>query len=280
MGEAPWSEWVGRSENRRDRITETPARALAATLNREQDIPIVPGAALPPIWIWLYFLPLAPMRDVGADGHPKRGGFLPPIAQPRRMWAGSRCMFHAPLRIGDDVERTSVILRITEKSGKAGAMTFVTLRHAVSVAGRPVMEEEQDIVYVEIPARYEPPAPALLPECQWCEAAAFDPVLLFRYSALTFNGHRIHYDKPYAIEVERYPGLVVHGPLQATLLFDAAMRRANGREPAGFAFRSVRPLFADEPASLNGRVGDNGACELFVANGDAAITMQATMTWR
>lgn len=277
MSETPWSDWVGRSEIRHDRITETPARALAATLNRDVDAAV--GAPLPALWIWLYFLPLAPMREVGPDGHPKRGGFLPPVPQPRRMWAGSRCTFQAPLRIGDVVERTSTILKIAEKPGKSGPMTFVTLRHEVRVDGAVAIEEEQDIVYVDIPPRYEPPAPSALPACDWCEAAAIDPVLLFRYSALTFNGHRIHYDKPYAIEVEHYPGLVVHGPLQATLLFDAACRRAHERIPAAFSFRGVRPLFADELATLNGRAREDGAWELYTANGDGAMTMQAAMTW-
>jgi 3-methylfumaryl-CoA hydratase len=279
MSEPPWSDWIGRSETRSDRITEAPARALAATLNRDTDMVIEPGAQIPALWIWLYFLPLAPMREVGADGHPKRGGFLPPIPQPRRMWAGSRCAFHAPLRIGDAVERTSTILKITEKPGKTGLMTFVTVRHVVESGGVLAIEEDQDIVYIDIPPQFEPPPPAPLPPCQWSTTAAIDPVLLFRYSALTFNGHRIHYDAPYAIEVERYPGLVVHGPLQATLLFDAALKRAPGRAPASFSFRGVRPLFAHESASLNGRVREDGAWELFAANGEGAVTMQATLTW-
>ncbi|MBI1188042.1 MAG: acyl-CoA dehydrogenase [Alphaproteobacteria bacterium] len=279
MSETPWSDWVGRSETRRDQISETPARALAATLNHDADAAIGPGAEIPALWIWLYFLPLAPMRDIGADGHPKRGGFLPPIPQPRRMWAGSRCTFHAPLRIGDDIERTSTILKIAEKTGKAGVMTFVTVRHGVSAGGGLAIEEEQDIVYIDIPSRYEPPPPTPLPACAWSDAVAIDPVLLFRYSALTFNGHRIHYDKPYAVEVERYPGLVVHGPLQATLLFDAALKRAPARRPKSFSFRGVRPLFAHERASLNGLERDDGAWDLYAANGDGAVTMQATMTW-
>lgn len=274
-----WSDWVGRSETRRDRITETPARALAATLNRESDIAVAPGAILPALWIWLYFLPLAPMREVGPDGHPKRGGFLPPVPAPRRMWAGSRCSFHSALRVGAELERVSTIAKISEKPGKAGPMTFVTVRHVVSADGALVIEEEQDIVYIDIAPRYEPPAPTPLPACEWSEAASIDPVLLFRYSALTFNGHRIHYDKPYAVEVEHYPGLVVHGPLQATLLFDAACRRAPERTPAGFSFRGVRPLFAHEAATLNGRAREDGAFELYAANGEGAVTMQATMTW-
>ncbi|MBI1250599.1 MAG: acyl-CoA dehydrogenase [Alphaproteobacteria bacterium] len=279
MTHSPWADWLGRREILRDRITDFPARALAATLNRDDAHAFVTGAPIPPLWTWLYFLQAAQMRAVGADGHPARGGFLPPVPQPRRMWAGSRCAFHAPVRIGDDVEKVSVIEKISEKEGKSGVMTFVTVRHSVSAQGNLAMEEEQDIVYIDIPERFTPPPASPLLDCAWGEEIAIDPVLLFRFSALTFNGHRIHYDRTYATEVERYPGLVVHGPLQAIILFDAAARRMPARRAAQFSFRGVRPLFDFETVSVHGRDNEDGALALYTTNGDGAIGMQATLTW-
>ncbi len=281
MSESHWSAWVDRTETRRDVVSPTPARALAATLDRADLAGLGPGDPIPALWIWLYLLPLVPASGIGQDGHPRRGGFLPPVELARRMWAGSRCAFHAPIRIGDAVERTSTIARVAEKAGKTGPMVFVTVRHAVAAGGRLAMEEEQDIVYLDIPERFSPPAPTPLPPCDWSERAAVDPVTLFRFSALTFNGHRIHYDRSYATDVERYPGLVVHGPLQAVLLFDAALRRASGREPSAFAFRGMRPLFDFDAVSVNGRPREGAdGLDLYTANGEGAVGMQATLDWR
>ena len=253
---------------------------MAATLNRSDLDGLGPGDEAPPIWVWLHFLPVASASALGVDGHPRRGGFLPPVPLTRRMWAGSRCTFHAPVRIGDAIERTSTVLKIVEKVGEAGAMVFVTVGHIVAAEGRTLVSEEQDLVYLAVPERFSPPAPTPLPSCDWSEVAVVDPVLLFRFSALTFNAHRIHYDRIYATEVERYPGLVVHGPLQAALLFDAACRHAPERRPAAFTFRGVRPLFDFESVSLNGRARRADAVDLFTANGDGAIGVQATLDWR
>ncbi len=229
-----WKPWVGRREIVSERIGEAPARALAATLDRTAAIPTEPGSALPGLFNWLYFLKFAPMSEIGPDGHPKRGGFLPPVELPRRMWAGSRCRFHAPLRIGDEAEKISTIRKVETKAGKAGVMVFVTVHHAISVGGVTAIEEEQDIVYMGIPETFRLPAPVDLPPCEWSETVPVDPVMLFRFSAVTFNGHRIHYDRTYAKDVEKYPGLVVHGPLQAV----AAVR---GGVPASARPRS-RPV--------------------------------------
>jgi 3-methylfumaryl-CoA hydratase len=234
---------------------------------------------LPGVFNWLYFLKFAPMSDVGPDGHPKRGGFLPPVELPRRMWAGSRCRFLSPIRVGDEAEKISTIQKIEQKSGKAGEMVFVTVHHEIRVGGQTAIEEEQDIVYMGIPEAFRLPAPIALPPCDWREIVPVDPVLLFRFSAVTFNGHRIHYDRSYAMEVEKYPGLVVHGPLQAVLLFDAACRHEPARTPAQFDFRGVRPLFDFETATVNGRTRDDGATEVFTATGDGAVCMQATVKW-
>jgi 3-methylfumaryl-CoA hydratase len=280
MTDAAWQDWVGRSETVQDSISATPARALAATLNHADPLSLTDGAPIPAIWTWLYFLPLAPSAQIGPDGHPRRGGFLPPVPLPRRMWAGSRCTFHGPLHIGARVERISTIRAVSEKSGKAGTMVFVTVNHAVRADGRLVLEEEQDIVYLAIPERFTPPPPTPLPACDWRVAVAVDPVLLFRFSALTFNGHRIHYDRTYATDVEHYPGLVVHGPLQAILLFDEAFRHLPPEaRPQRFAFRGLRPLFDFDTISLAGRAGDGATLELYTANGDDSVGMQASLHW-
>jgi 3-methylfumaryl-CoA hydratase len=262
-----------------DIVSPTPARAMSATLGGEPSCAFPPGAHLPQLWTWLYFLPLAPMAEVGPDGHPKRGGFLPPIELPRRMWAGSRCTFHAPVRIGDEIQKTSTIVKVSEKTGNAGALVFVTVRHEVSAMGRVAMSEEQDLVYMNIPAQWQPSAPTPLPPCEWSQPVAVDPVFLFRFSALTFNGHRIHYDRTYATDVEKYPGLVVHGPLQAMLLFDAATRRHPDKAPASFTFRGVRPLFDFDEVSLNGTPRADGGIDLFTANAESAVGMQASLAW-
>lgn len=272
----PFADWIGRAETQTDLLDPFSVAALAATLNAP-----VPGAGdiVPPLWAWLAFRPLAAMSEVGPDGHPKRGGFLPPIAQPRRMWAGSRCTFHAPIRAGDRLSRVTTITAIEEKTGAAGPMVFVTLRHALSAEGRLAMEEEQDIVYLPIPERFVAPPPQALGAVDWREARATDPVMLFRFSALTFNGHRIHYDRTYASEVEKYPGLVVHGPLQAILLFDAARRHEPRLGPARFSFRGVRPLFDHDALSLAGKARPGGL-DLFTATGEGLVAMKAAIEWR
>jgi 3-methylfumaryl-CoA hydratase len=280
MADGAWQDWVGRSQTLRDTVAAFPARALALTLNHANGQALTEGDVLPAIWTWMNFLPLSLMSEVDPDGHPRRGGFLPPIDLPRRMWAGSRCAFEAPVRIGDSIERTSTITKIVEKSGAAGPMVLLTMAHEVRANGVVAMREEQDLAFIAIAERFTPPAPVPLPPCDWREAIAIDPVMLFRFSALTFNGHRIHYDRSYATEVERYPGLVVHGPLQAILLFDAALRRGpKGARPAHLQFRGMRPLFDFDAITLNGRTDENGELHLYTANGEDLIGMQARVRW-
>ena len=280
MGGSIWLDWVGRTQTLADRIVDFPARALAATLDRPDAERMQAGGVLPFPWIWIYFLGATQTCEIASDGHPKRGGFLPPVDLPRRMWAGSRCTFHAPIRIGDVLQRESTIAKVAEKSGTAGPMVFVTVRHVIARAGETLMEEEQDIVYLPIAERFVPPPPVAVPPCAWREDVAVDPVLLFRFSALTFNAHRIHYDRSYATQVERYPGLVMHGPLQAILLFDAACRHAPEQVPASFSFRGVRPLFDNDAVTLNGRPAETGGVGLFTGNGEGAVGMQAHLGWR
>ena len=270
-------DWIGRTESRHDRITAQPVAALAATLDRDDPAP-VPGAALPPLWHWLYFLPLAPQHDIGADGHPKRGGFLPPVPLPRRMWAGGRLEFHRPLKIGDDALRTSRILDVRTKSGRSGALVFVTVRHEIADAQGVALSEEHDIVYRDAPLPDAPvPTPQAAPhDHTFSREIVPDPVLLFRYSALTFNGHRIHYDRSYVTETEGYPGLIVHGPLIATLLLDLAQRQRPDARVRKFAFKAVRPLFDIHRFSVCGRNENANDVSLWARDHQGLLAMQAT----
>jgi 3-methylfumaryl-CoA hydratase len=279
MTQEPISNWLGRQETLEETLASGPAQGLAATLNLDPADFAAEGTILPPVWNWLYFLPRAPSHNIGPDGHPKRGGFLPPITLARRMWAGSRCTFHHDLHVGDRVTKTSTILKISEKQGRTGTMFFVTVGHVIRVGASLAYEEEQDIVYMDIPKVFTPPEPVALPTCTWHHSVALDPVFLFRFSALTFNGHRIHYDRDYAMGVENYPGLVVHGPLQAILAFQFARLEQADRKPQAFRFKGVRPLFDFDALSFHGAQSGPEATQIYAANGENAVTMEAQMTW-
>jgi 3-methylfumaryl-CoA hydratase len=278
MPNSDWSQWVGRTEVAADEANARPIEALAATL----DMParVQPGDPLPTLAYWLYFLPLAPMSQIASNGHEKLGEFLPPLPLERRMWAGGRFRFHDAPRVGDALEKRSEIIKIEEKETKSGPMALVTVKHEIhSPRGLAVMEE-QDIAYLETPKVYAPPKPVpLRGDLSWQEPFPIDPVLLFRFSALTFNGHRIHYDLAYTTEVEHYPGLLVHGPLQAMLLIRAAEQRNPGRNAARYSFRGVRPLFHFDALFLSGREREGGI-DLFTSNGEGLVCMQAALDWR
>lgn len=272
-----WSAWIGRTETVIEKICAWRTAALAATFDWD-DAP-AEGARLPPGWHWLFFNPIARRRDLGLDGHPKRGGFLPPVALPRRMWAGGRITYHAPLLIGEEAHRVSEILKIESKEGKSGRLVFVTLRHTTSVRGDRRIEEEQDLVYRPhaAPGTASPSKPTEPRRAQWSEQIYPDTTLLFRYSALTFNGHRIHYDQAYALEDEGYPDLVVHGPLTATLLQGFAVRLWPTRRLARFSFRGVAPLFANRSFRIEASTVEGNSDELALwAHGEGGIAMQAT----
>lgn len=280
----PLSDWIGRQEVVHDRMAATPVKALNATLDHVA-MDVIDGSALPPLWHWLYFLPLHRQSDIGADGHAKRGGFLPPVALPRRMWAGSQFEFRSPVRVGDSVERTSTIANVTEKEGRTGKLVFVKVRHELRCNGAidPAIVEFHDIVYRDAkqPGDVEPP-PLLSPQdAVWQREIVPDDVLLFRYSALTFNGHRIHYDRKYVTEVEGYPGLIVHGPLIATLLMDLVRRRMPGAEVASFSFKAVRPTFDLHAFKVNGAPqADGKTVRLWAQDHDGWLTMDAVATVR
>ncbi len=276
--------WIGRSETVADRIGPTPIKALNATLDHPQvDVP--EGSVLHPLWHWLYFLPLHQQSEIGPDGHAKRGGFLPPVPLPRRMWAGSQFEFRTPIRVGDAVERRSTIDNVTTKEGRTGKLVFVKVRHELRCNGAsdPALVEFHDIVYREAkqPTDVEPPPQKAEAGAAWQRTIVPDDVLLFRYSALTFNGHRIHYDRKYVTEVEGYPGLIVHGPLIATLLMDLLRRQAPGAEVASFKFKAVRPTFDLHPFQVNGQPSEDGkSVRLWAQDHDGWLTMDAVATLR
>lgn len=273
--------WEGRSETLRDEIAAAPVRNLSATLDRNDPLPAA-GTVLPPLWHWLYFLPSHRQSEIGADGHAKRGGFLPPVPLPRRMWAGGRLRWHAPLRVADAVERTSTIASVTHKAGRTGDLVFVLVKHEVRNAQGLALSEEHDIVYraAAQPDDPVPPAQAAPQDAAWSREIVPDDVLLFRYSALTFNGHRIHYDRKYVTEVEGYPGLIVHGPLIATLLVDLARRERPDAQLRTFAFKAVRPTFDLHPFRVNGKpAADGRSAQLWAQDHEGWLTMQAEATF-
>jgi 3-methylfumaryl-CoA hydratase len=280
--DSPLRAWIGRSETVHDTIGATPVKALAATLDHPAAaVPI--GTPLPPLWHWLYFLPLHRQSELGPDGHARRGGFLPPVPLPRRMWAGSQFEFRSPVRVGDAVARTSTIDDVTSKEGRTGQLVFVKVRHELRCNGASevAIVEFHDIVYREAkkPGDIEPPPQPAPTGAAWQREIAPDDVLLFRYSALTFNGHRIHYDRKYVTEVEGYPGLVVHGPLIATLLMDLLRHHAPEAEVATFRFKAVRPTFDLHPFRINGRREGN-AVKLWAQDHEGWLTMDAAATLR
>lgn len=267
-------DWIGNGERCEDDLAPALADRIAATFGAPRP---EPGQALPHLWHWAFFQIPVDAEGLGTDGHPARGGFLPPAHGRNRMWAGGRLWFHAPLRVGEPAVRESEITDIQEKQGRSGALLFVTVRHRYRQAAAVAVEEEQDIVY------REPSAPRLsldrpMPDPDWSETITPDPTLLFRYSAVTFNSHRIHYDWPYVTDAEGYPGLVVHGPLIATTLLHAFARAHPGARIDTFAFRGLRPLIAPAPFTARGVIESPGAARLWAAN-DNGPAHEAELTF-
>ncbi|BCX50630.1 MULTISPECIES: FAS1-like dehydratase domain-containing protein [Comamonas] len=276
--------WQERSETMSDIITAAPLRALSATLDRDDPVP-EDGSAVPALWHWLYFLPHARQSEIGPDGHPRRGGFLPPVPLPRRMWAGGRLRWEAdnPLRLGQEVQRISTIRSVQHKTGRSGELLFVLVEHRFLNHDGLALVEEHDIVYraAARPGDPVPPPqqPPLAGQAAWSRSIVPDDVLLFRYSALTFNGHRIHYDRRYVTQIEGYPGLIVHGPLIATLLLDLLRRQLPGARVVAFDFKALRPTFDLHPFSVHGKPRDDGrTIDLWAQDHDGFLTMQATVT--
>ena len=274
-------DWTGRTEVLHDTVTATPYAALTATLDQADLTRPAPGTPLPCLWHWLYFLPLSAQSDIGPDGHAKRGGFMPPVPLPRRMWAGSDFEFHEQILTGDQLERTSTIAQVTEKSGRSGSLIFVKVRHEIRRNGSAnvALTEHHNIVYRAAPTPEDAtPAPQAAPvQSAWQRSIVPTDVLLFRYSALTFNGHRIHYDRKYVTEVEGYLGLVVHGPLIATLLMDLLRRQMPDAQVLKFEFKAVRPTFDIHPFSIHGQPSlDGKTVHLWGRDHEGWLTMDST----
>lgn len=268
--------WIGNEESKSELVTSSMVERFNATFDLAGAIKN--GDAAPTLIHLCLAPPAAPTAELGPDGHPARGGFLPPVALPRRMWAGGAFTFYDDIRIGDLVTRNSKIRDVVVKEGRTGTLCFVTVDHRILSGDRLVMEERQDIVYRSEDA---PGAAKKTPEPAAKGANSVtvqpSPTLLFRYSALTFNGHRIHYDAPYAQNEEGYPGLIVHGPMQATMLAHYA-EKLRGTRPKQFDFRSLSPLFDDAEFSLNAEEDGEGL-KLWTAKTDGPVAMEARATW-
>lgn len=263
-------QWIGRKELHHDVATPQPVAAMSATLDRRDPVPR-DGNAIPEGWHWLYFLENIPASDLGHDGHTKRGGFLPPVTLPRRMWAGGRLEFRRPIHIGEQLARESEVMSVDAKSGKSGDMIFVMVRHTVRASGEVAVVEEHDIVYRDVAkpgataAQTTPaagnPAPA---HPAWQHEIMPDEAMLFRYSALIFNAHRIHYDLDFC-RAEGYPGLLVHGPLQTTLLLDLCRRHA-GKPVRKLDYRAVSPAYHNQKLAVGGiPAADGSHAQIWVA---------------
>ncbi|MEM7226486.1 MAG: acyl-CoA dehydrogenase [Pseudomonadota bacterium] len=273
-----WRRWIGRSETKREPIEALRAQAMQRTIEDPNDL-LKKGDALPPLWHWLYFWDVARQSDLGPDGHTARGGLIPPITLPIRMWAGSRVAFLRPLKIGAEAEKISTVANVVEKQGRSGRLVFVTLHHRVSDGEGTCIEEEQDIVYRQASSGgasvASEPAPAVVP---WRLPVTPDPVLLFRYSALTLNGHRIHYDHKYCTEEEGFPGLIVHGPLLATYMLELVRRYKPGLVARSFDFRAFSTIFDTAPFTVGGKPSPDGAsAELWIADQEGHLALHGSV---
>ena len=269
-------EWIGQKESAVDYVTVPAVHRLAATLDRDDPMP-KPGDPLPVGWHEILFPRVVRHSQIGADGHPARGDFLPPVPLPRRMFAGKRTTFMQDLRVGDEVKRESTIAAVTVKQGRSGQMVFVTVKTDISSPRGLAITEEQDIVYrAEPDPNAPPPAPQPAPATAvWKNTVTPDPVMLFRYSALTFNGHRIHYDHRYVTGTEGYPDLVMNGGLTTLLVYELA--RANAKTPIRhMASRNVRALFVSRPIHFGGEpAADGKSAKLWAADKDGALALTA-----
>ncbi|MFP7571804.1 MaoC family dehydratase N-terminal domain-containing protein [Marivita sp. S2033] len=270
-------QWIGREQIDTEMLTPTLVRQFNATFDRCGDVKT--GDVAPLLIHFCLTQPISPQSELGPDGHPARGGFLPPVPLPRRMWAGGAFEFHGDIRVGERVERRSTIRDVTLKHGRAGPLCFVSVEHEISSNGRAALTERQDIVYRDVPPPGQPAIKPADPAPLGTHSRQIEPTatLLFRYSALTFNGHRIHYDKPYVTEIEGYPGLIVHGPMQATLLCQTAAD-LRGTPPKSFEFRSVSPIFDNANFTVNA-AEEEGGLKLWIARVGGPVAMEAHAKW-
>lgn len=274
------NQWIGKEETRETVISLETAHLMQATLNREPNLK--KGDVLPPAWHWMYFHEATRADDLGLEGHPDLGGFMPPVSfggdePPRRMWAGGKLSFEQPLKIGDSATKRSTVKSITAKEGRSGKLVFVTIEHEISVGDTRCILEEQNIVYRE-PVQSSgagdntSPAPD---DSEFSIEYTPNPIMLFRYSALTFNSHRIHYDVDFARQQEGYPDLVVHGPLTATLLLDLFYHQFPEKRITGFEYRGRSPLFNPNPFTINGKADG----QAWASNHEDGLAMSATIEY-
>lgn len=275
MSSHDFSQWIGRSETCSDNLDIGHVRNVALALGAQAPSE---GDALPHLWVWAHFVRGQAYDELGRDGHPNIGSFLPPLGERNRMWAGGRVRFHTPLRVGRPAERRSTILDVKEKQGRTGSLLFFTVQHDYVQDDETRVSEEQDIVYrAPTPPKLEGSVEP--PQRQWARTVEPDTVKLFRYSAVTFNGHRIHYDLDYVTQVEGYPGLVVHGPLIATHMLHACLQAHPGREVATYDYRGLRPLIAPRAFEVAGTLQDGGRATLW-AEQDGTLAHQAELTFK
>lgn len=279
-------DWLGRQRREDDELGVGSVRRLAAMLDHKQPDSFRRGSELPESWYAILFGPTARQSSIGTDGHPKTGDdFLPPLHGTRRMFAGRRVKFYQPLRVGDMIERVSTVRHVEPKTGRTGSFTLLTVVHELSAGSGVAIIEEQDLVYraaVNTPEAKAAPAKAdAAPKEQephdWSAPWNPDTVMLFRYSALTYNGHRIHYDLPYTRDVEGYPALVLNGGLTALMLVETAKLHLGGRGIAGYDARAMAPMFIGQTVSLNGRIKGDVA-ELWASGPDSAPTYRVNVS--
>ena len=269
-------KWIGRSEVSTQVLNPRSADHMCMLLDR--DCQFNQGDKLPLLWHWLYFIEASRHSELGYDGHPKLGSFLPPVSLPRRMWASGDLQFSKALKIGDEVIRNSIIEDIQIKQGKSGKLCFVKVKHTYHANQKECFSEIHNIVYRDKSSLERTSTQSIdLPrDFEWTTDITPDPVMLFRYSALTFNGHRIHYDRDFCTKTEGYPGLVFHGPLTATLLLDQAISRYPGIRIKGYRFKAISPIFDIDQINLFGKKTDS-SIELWAATNNQRLAMQAEL---
>ncbi len=272
-------QWIGNKETTGETISVEPLQRMRAMLDYTPKT-MSDGEPVPPLWHWAYFLKPARASELGRDGHTALGEFMPPIPLPRRMWAGGHVKFSAPLRVGELARRESTVRDVRIKQGRTGILCFVEVEHYILVGDEIKLSEINNIVYRDMQESGDSntQAPKAPVDALWTRELKPDSTLLFRYSALTFNGHRIHYDLDYCQQEEGYPGLVVHGPLTATLLIEMARHQNPGKSIERCEFRAYSPLFDNAPFTLNGKM-DGSDTILWAANPQGRLAMKATVSY-
>ncbi|MDB5953542.1 MaoC family dehydratase N-terminal domain-containing protein [Ramlibacter sp.] len=275
---AEFAGWIGKSMSIEDEVTLPAVRRMAAMLDLDP-MAFQHGSGIPPHWYSMFFTANARRSQIGHDGHPKKGDFLPPVPLPRRMFVGRKVSFPGALRVGDQACKRSEIVGIEQKQGRSGTLVFLKVRHTVEVRGEPIVIEQQEVVYRDAPTgETSAAAPTAVPaDAAWSADYEMDPVLVFRYSALTWNGHRIHYDADYARRVEGYPGCVMNGALTVHMVIDEALKRGGGRRLKGLRARLVKPLFVGGKLTVAGRAMEGGTVEAWAGDEQGALAAGCTL---